>query len=133
MPDYLFPTIDGFVDILEIKLPSFSVIEKDKNHAGSWIWSKESNQAIGQVVNYLGETDRLRLEIEKQIKTRYSKEISMLKPRAFILIGMSDDWNQDQRDGLRKLNHALHGIEILTYADLIKRGEAYVESSGEEI
>ena len=39
MPDYLFPTLDGFVDILEIKLPSFEVIEEDVGHIGSWVWS----------------------------------------------------------------------------------------------
>src|SRR3989344_9240777 len=36
MPDFLFPTQDGFVDILEIKLPSPEVLKKDNNHSGSW-------------------------------------------------------------------------------------------------
>jgi uncharacterized protein (UPF0254 family) len=35
MPDYLFPTLDGFIDILEIKLPEDDVIIKDTNHIGS--------------------------------------------------------------------------------------------------
>lgn len=122
MPDYLFPTADGFVDILEIKLPSFEVIEEDKNHKGSWIWSKESNLAIGQVVNYLAEIERLRLEIERLI----GKEFSILKPRAYILIGRKNNWSDDKKEGLRKLNYSLHGIEILTYSDLIKRGDTFI-------
>ncbi len=126
MPDFLFPTIDGFVDILEIKLPNDEVIEADNGHAGSWIWSKNSNIAIGQVVNYLCEVDRLRLEIEKQIKIKYGKEISLLKPRAFILIGNSENWKIEKREALRKLNHSLHGIEVITYLDLIQRGEAFL-------
>jgi len=36
MPDFIFPTLDGFVDILEIKLPSKEVIVEDASHAGSW-------------------------------------------------------------------------------------------------
>lgn len=122
MPDYLFPTLDGFVDILEIKLPDDEVILKDASHAGSWKWTSETNTAIGQVVNYLGEIDRLRLEIERNVKTQYGYEISLLKPRAYILIGNSTTWSSDKKEGLRKMNHALHGIEVLTYKDLLDRG-----------
>jgi len=129
MPDFLFPTLDGFVDILEIKLPSVDIIEKDVDHLGSWVWSKDANCAIGQVVNYLCEIDRLKFEIEKSIQQVYGRTISMLKPRAFILIGQNDSWDFDKKEGLRKLNHSLHGIEILTYSDLLKRGEAFIESA----
>lgn len=122
MPDYLFPTLDGFVDILEIKLPDDEVLAEDSSHPGSWKWTSKTNMAIGQVVNYLGEIDRLCLEIEKNIKTQYNTEISLLKPRAYILIGNSTDWISTKRDGLRKMNSALHGIEILTYKDLLDRG-----------
>jgi len=122
MPDYLFPTIDGFVDILEIKLPKDPVIREDTSHPGSWKWSPEANSAIGQVVNYLSEIDRQRLEIEKNIKDKYAISLSLLKPRVYILIGNSTDWTSSKRDGLRKLNHSLHGIEIITYSDLLNRG-----------
>ena len=127
MPDYLFPTLDGFVDILEIKLPDNPVINKDTSHIGSWTWTAETNGAIGQVVNYLGEIDRLRLEIEKNVKTAYGYEISLLKPRAYILIGDSTDWDGGKKEGLRKMNHALHGIEVLTYKDLLDRGDQAIK------
>lgn len=52
-----------------------------------------------------------------------------MKPRAFVLIGQSDSWKADKKEGLRKLNDSLHGIELLTYTDLLKRGEALVESA----
>jgi len=122
MPDYLFPTLDGFVDILEIKLPDNSVINKDSSHIGSWKWAEHTNSAVGQVVNYLSEIDRLRLEIERNVKAEYRYEISLLKPRAYILIGDSSEWDSSKKEGLRKMNHALHGIEVLTYKDLLDRG-----------
>lgn len=127
MPDYLFPTVDGFVDILEIKLPSHDVILEDSSHAGSWRWSGDANKAIGQVVNYLNEVDRLRLEIERNIKSIYGYDLILLKPRAYILIGDSSGWNNLKREGLRKLNHSLHGIEIITYADLLNRGNQFID------
>lgn len=129
MPDYLFPTLDQFVDILEIKLPSEEVILKDTSHNGSWVWSKASNFAIGQVVNYLSEIERLRLEIEKNIRDVYHLEFSLLKPRVFVLIGQSAGWDLPQKEGLRKLNNSLHGIEVITYSDLVNRGKAFTDFS----
>jgi hypothetical protein len=128
MPDYLFPTIDRFVDILEIKLPIDEVLVIDSDHKGAWKWTAQTNTAIGQVVNYLSEIDRLKLEIEKNIKAEYKKEISLLKPRAFILIGNSEKWDSTKREALRKLNHSLHGIEVITYFDLVQRGETFISS-----
>ncbi len=128
MPDYLFPTLDQFVDILEIKLPSEEVILEDQSHNGSWVWSKASNDAIGQVINYLCEIDRLRLEIEKIINTD-GLSFSLLKPRAFILIGKSEGWSMTKKEGLRKLNNALHGVELITYTDLVNRGRAFTDLS----
>ena len=134
MPDYLFLTTDGFLDVIEIKLPSMKVIERDPSHLGSWIWSKDSNKAIGQVVNYLNEIDRLQLEIERKINDKARrgnkdhKDYSILKPRSYILIGNSENWDMEQKQGLRKLNNALHGIEIITYHDLLQRGSLFIDS-----
>lgn len=133
MPDYIFPTLDEFVDILEIKLPNDEVIVEDTSHSGAWKWSKETNTAIGQVVNYLGEVDRLRLEIEKNVLIVYGYELCMLKPRAYILIGNSSDWTNPKKEALRKMNHVLHGIEILTYKDLIDRGNQSIQTLPENL
>lgn len=129
MPDYLFPTLDQFVDVLEIKLPSEDVVLQDNSHNGSWVWSDTSNYAIGQVVNYLVEIERQRFEIEKNIRDVYHLEFSLLKPRAFILIGQSADWTISKKEGLRKLNNSLHGIEIITYSDLVNRGRVFTDFS----
>jgi len=125
-PDYLFPTLDGFVDILEIKLPQEEVIFKDSSHKGSWRWSSETNMAIGQVVNYLAEVDRMRLDLERELMKELGLELLILKPRAYILIGDSKDWNNDKKEGLRNLNSSLHGITVITYRDLCDRAEHLV-------
>ncbi len=138
MPDYLFPTIDGFVDLLEIKLPKDQVIVSDTHHAGSWKWTDETNIALGQVVNYLSEIEKNHYQIAESIRKKYGAEVSMLKPRAYVLIGNSESWNLEKKEALRKLNHSLHGIEVITYQQLLTRGEAYIASpvagvGGEEI
>ena len=78
MPDFLFPTLDNFMDILEIKLPSREIITLDPNHRGSYVWSSDTNKAIGQVVTYL--------------------------------------------------SYSLHGIQVLSYTDLIRNGEEIVQN-----
>jgi hypothetical protein len=131
IPDYLFPTLDGFLDILEIKLPSHDVIKPDDNHPGSYAWAPDTNLAIGQVTNYLFEMESHPYELKEKINKKYSKElgreISIVKPRGFILVGVEDDWIDTDREAFRKLNHTLHGIEVITYTDLIRRGQYIVD------
>ena len=69
MPDFLFPTVDGFVDILEIKLPNDDVIASSNSHPGAWKWTQTSNIAIGQVVNYLSELIGLDLKLSELLKS----------------------------------------------------------------
>ena len=132
MPDYLFPRIDGFVDLLEIKLPTHKVITPDSSHPGSFRWTSETTKAIGQVVYYLSEIERQQLEIEAIIYDRLNRSVSMLKPKASILIGNSEDWSSKERAGLRRLNHSLHGIEVLTYRELLHRGEAFLTNPNDK-
>ena len=126
MPDFLYPTIDGFVDVLEIKLPKDDVLVEDSSHKESWKWTSETNSAIGQVVNYLTEIDRLRLENENKIQNETGNKVLFLKPRAFILIGNSQDWSNQKKEALRKLNYYLHNIEVITYKDLLDRGNQFI-------
>ncbi len=136
IPDYLFPTVDGFIDILEIKLPNKNVIVEDADHAGSYRWSGDTNEAIGQVVNYLSELELHQLEIREKLERTYCKEnnieIFSIKPRAFIVIGTKEDWGEYQKEAFRKLNYCLHGIEVLTYSDLQQRGQNIVQLYADE-
>ena len=127
IPDFLFPTLDGFIDILEIKLPTFEVVRKDASHPGSYKWSKEANEAIGQVVNYLSEIEQHQANIVKRIEENQEIRLSAIKSRGIILIGQSGEWKRPQHEALRKLNHSLHSIEIITYTDLLNRGESLIK------
>lgn len=129
MPDFLYPTIDGFIDVLEIKLPKDDVLIKDPKHKGSWRWTGETNSAIGQVVNYLTEIDRLRFENENKIQKEIDQRVLFLKPRAFILIGDSKIWGDEKKEALRKMNYYLHNIEVITYKDLLDRGNQFINNS----
>ena len=125
IPDFLFPSLDGFLDILEIKLSTAEVICEDKSHPGSYSWSSEVNKAIGQVINYIYQIELNQLQLKDRINQNYndiySTSIFVIKPRAIILIGLADGWKNYERQAYRKLNYALHGIEVLTYTDLVQK------------
>ncbi|HMQ11628.1 MAG TPA: DUF4263 domain-containing protein [Oligoflexia bacterium] len=130
IPDYLFPTLDGFIDVLEIKRPDQEIIIRDKSHTGSFAWSGECNKAIGQVVNYLHEMELNQLRIAQNIGRKYKDNleagIHVVKPRGFILIGKTDDWGEVEREAFRKLNYSLHGIQVISYTELTKKVEKLI-------
>ena len=128
MPDFSFPTIDGFLDILEIKLPTMDIITPDHSHVGCFSWSSDTNKAIGQVVNYLTNIELYQLHIKDEIKRVYGLDLYLIKPRAIILIGNKNNWTSEQHKALRNLNYSLHGIEVLSYTDLINRGLEIIEN-----
>jgi hypothetical protein len=131
IPDFLFPTVDGFLDILEIKVPhDIEIIKPDNSHKGSFYWSTDTSKTIGQVTNYLHVLEENQLKIAQIIRrvyeNKYPLEISTVKPRAIILLGRAEGWDNTKREGLRKLNFTLHSIEILSYDHLINRGESLI-------
>jgi len=131
IPDYLFPTLDGFVDIYEIKLPSHHVVVEDKNHKGSFVWSSDANKAIGQCVNYLSEIELHQFELTDKIKKEYGVDLRFIKPRAFTVIGSDATISTvKEQEALRKLNYSLHGIEVITYSDLMRRGQQMLKLYG---
>lgn len=131
IPDFLFPTIDGFIDLYEIKLPTEEVIIADSSHSGSFAWSSTANRAISQCVNYLHEIELHQLELAKRIGDAYNIEVNFLKPRAFVVIGSDSKLDTNsKKEALKRLNYSLHGIEVITYDDLKRRGKQMLKIYG---
>ena len=83
IPDFLFATLDGFIDILEIKRPTFEVIREDSSHPGSYAWCPETNKAIGQVVNYIQQMELNQLQLVKIINQEYGKQYESYSINAY--------------------------------------------------
>ena len=74
--------------------------------------------------------EKFQLPIAEKINEIYGDDYNIpiysTKPRAFIIIGNSENWKPTQLKALRNLNYSLHGIQILTYHDLYQRGEGII-------
>jgi hypothetical protein len=111
--DYMLRrTVDDYLEIVEIKTPfKESLFIHDKSH-DSYHPSATLSQAIGQVMRYIEEVDRNRDSIVAQ------DHCDPLKIRSRVILGR--DGPPEHQAALRKLNAHLHGIEILTFDQLLR-------------
>ena len=126
--DIILTSIDGYQDIVELKLPSETVLLRDESH-DNWYPSASLSVAISQAIKYIQESEDVRTTI-------VAKEgVPFLKPRAKIVIGRSNDWLKDgsdkRLDCLRKLNAQLHNIQIMTYDHLLLAARVMLTYYGE--
>ena len=81
-------------------------------------------------MKYIKEMEDPRLEIRDNISEEYGSEYGItfhvIRPRAFMLVGESEGWSTRDKEAFRRLNDSLHGIEVITYTDLLKRGEGII-------
>lgn len=119
--DILLPTvISGYRDIVELKRPDMTVLNYDETHL-NFYFAAEVSKAVGQCHRYL---DVLH-EVAAQ-GLRDHPEIVAYHPRAIIVIGRSNTWNQERLKALHGLNRRLSGVTIMTYDQLLSQGERLI-------
>ena len=111
--DYMLRrTVDGYLEIVEIKTAfNEPLFIHDASH-DSYYPSSKLSPVIGQVVRYIEEVERNRDSIIAKDK------VDTLKIRARAIVGRDGD--PGQLTALRNLNAHLHGIEIITYDQLLR-------------
>ena len=113
--------VNGFREIVELKIPSMAVLRRDEAHLNFYFSSRVS-KAIGQVDRYL--------ENFAEYASRGlldSPEVVAHHPVATIVIGRSDSWAPECHRALHGLNSRLSNIQIITYDYLLSRGERILE------
>ena len=117
--DIIMETTDGYLDLFELKRPDLPVLRLDQSRS-IYYFSREASQAIGQAANYVVRTEENRHMLAQREK------LFFLKPRARVVIGRSNSWQQPLRDALRILNGSLHFIEVWTYDDVLAMADQMV-------
>ena len=116
--DMLLPTvIAGYRDLVELKRPDMHVIRYDNAHR-NYYWSSDVSKAIGQCHRYLDVLHEVAAS-----GLRDHPEIVAYHPRAIIVIGRSNTWEDRELRALHGLNHRLSSVTVMTYDQLMAQGE----------
>jgi len=116
--DLLLPTvIAGYRDLVELKRPDMSVLRYDSAHR-NYYWSSDVSKAIGQCHRYLDVLHEVAAN-----GLRDHPEIVAYHPRAIIVIGRSNQWQDAELRALHGLNHRLSSVTVMTYDQLLAQGE----------
>lgn len=127
--DYLMETFDGFVDIVEIKRPNgeLKFWSSNTDH-GNLVPSHGLVKAITQTQNYIQ-------ALEEEINSAKTRErldgTIIVKPRATLVFGRSNDWDNNERKAFRILNAGYKNLTILTYDQVLARAKRTLNLSND--
>jgi hypothetical protein len=111
----------GYLDIFEIKKSSTGLLSANKDR-GNYYWHVDSIKAITQAEKYLFEVESKRHVFQEDIKRQKGIEVTVIKPRAFLIIGCTEQLNSDEKKtDFRILRHSLKNIELVLYDELFER------------
>ncbi len=111
----------GFLDIFEIKKPDAPILAK-KTDRGNYYWSTDLIKAITQAEKYLYQAESKKDSLANDIKRENDLNVSVIKPRAFLLVGMSEQLKSSQEiEDFRILRMSLKNVEIILYDELFQR------------
>ncbi|AQX50416.1 Shedu immune nuclease family protein [Elizabethkingia anophelis] len=110
----------GYLDIFEIKKPTTSLLSADTDR-GNYYWHSETVKAIVQAEKYLYNAERKASTLAEDIQREDRIEVKVIKPRAILIIGHSNQLDNDEKKAdFKVLRNSLKNIEILLYDELVE-------------
>lgn len=117
--DYLVKSIDGFLDVVEIKRPDLTFWNKPDSH-GNLCPTAALTAAIAQCLNYLYKIELQSNSVDFLERVENTKTV---KPQCMLVFGRSNNWGEDEKKAFRILNAAYHQLHIITYDQLLHRAK----------
>jgi Domain of unknown function (DUF4263) len=120
----------GFMDIIELKKPSFPFWTRNTHGADFLYRGKflvphpELSGAISQLTGYILQAEK---KVDSSDYIRDHQGIVPLKPRGVVVHGRSDTWDNKHWHAYRLLNDELHGIQVITFDHLFMRARKSLE------
>jgi hypothetical protein len=121
--DYLLKSFDGFVDIVELKLPSAPFWTSE------YVPRSELTSATMQCSRYILQTERKINDLEFNKKIQHTP---IVKPRITLIYGRSQDWGDSEKEAYRVLNSSYSTLNIITYDHLLERAKRLIGVSSYE-
>lgn len=114
-------TGNGLRDIFELKRPDRDPLGWDQKHK-SYYWTPEASKAIGQCHRYM---DAFHDAARNGL--RDNPHVVAYHPRVFIIQGRSSSWGESRLRALHGLNTRLHGVQLMTYDQLLTQAKRLIE------
>lgn len=122
--DLLMETVDGFLDLIELKRPKHELLKFDNSHKCHYP-HPDLSVVIGQSLFYLQKLSEYKLIIQHEYK------VKIIMPRIKIIVGRNTNFIDEQKDCIRMLNTNLNSIQIITYDDLVTFGQLLLKANEE--
>lgn len=127
-PDFLLVDANGYIDILEIKIPSVQLLTKQASYRNNYVPVRDLAGAVQQIEKYIYCLNAWGEEGEKKLKEKLSEKLppevipKIVNPQGILLLGRSDQFNRQQKTDFELIKRQYkHVAEIMTYDDLLKR------------
>lgn len=137
--DLPFEVEGGFVDIVEIKKPSFPFWAQARR-GGNFLYRQKFLIPHHEIQGAISQLSKYIFQAEKNVDSaEYIKDHGgnvPLKPRGLIVHGRSNGWTIEEWESFRLLNDELHNVQIITFDHLLERAKRSLETmsaDGEQI
>jgi len=119
--DFAYIDYQGYMDLFEIKKPTTSLLCKSTDR-GNYYWHADTVKAITQAEKYLFACERKASIVAEDIKRENGTDVSVIKPKAFLIIGTSNQLtNDNMKNDFKVLRDSLKNVEIILYDELLER------------
>lgn len=110
----------GYLDIFEIKKPDTPLLSTDTDR-GNYYWHSSTVKALVQAEKYLYNAERKASSLAEDIKREERIDVKVIKPRAILIIGHSNQLDNEQKsDDFKVLRKSLKNIDIVLYDELLE-------------
>ena len=121
-PDFVWIDTYGFLDVFEIKTPFTDILAKkiDNSHK-NYYFSTHAAKAISQIEKYILFLEGNAQGFENYLSKKTKVPFSVLKPKAFLIIGNSKEFNNntEKKKDFRVLRRLFKNIEFITFDELL--------------
>lgn len=134
--DYLTSTGGdlSFTVLVEIKTPDTNLLQGTTEiRSGAWSLSKDLTDTVTQIQANIDMWDKQGSRQPENIDMLEKENIFTVQPKGIIVIGsLSQLENRSKRETFQRFRKSLHGIDILTFDELLKRARFIVDEKLEE-
>lgn len=134
-PDFLLVDANGYVDVLEIKIPGVQILSLKPSYRHNYVPVRELSGAVQQIEKYIYSLNSWGKDGEKELNKKLKSElpesvkIKILNPQGFLLLGRSKGFNKQQRNDFELIKRQYKNVaDIMTYDDLLDRVNNILEA-----